>query len=88
MQLKISLIRKKVKKLQHYCYIVTFYITKYLNRKINYDILIQFSKGAEFKKVFYSYFKAVKVLIKRNNEKNKEFVTKNCVKSCKLILIL
>ena len=64
-----------------FTYIVTFYITKYLNRKkINYDPLIQFSKGAEFKKVFYSYFKAVKVLIKRNNRKNNRVCDKELCK--------
>tara|TARA_B100000989_G_C19458338_1_gene435080 strand:- start:100 stop:1017 length:918 start_codon:yes stop_codon:yes gene_type:complete len=51
-----------------FTYIAVFYITKYLNRKkINYDPLIQFSKGLKFKKVFYKYFKVLKVLAKNNN---------------------
>ena len=51
-----------------FIYIASFYIIKYLNRKkINYDPLIQFNKGAEFKKVFYKYFKVLRNLINENN---------------------
>ena len=64
-----------------FTYMVSFYITKYLNRKkINYDPLIQFSKGAAFKKVFYKYFKVLKVLIKENGDSKKICEKKLCTK--------
>ncbi len=64
-----------------FTYMVGFYITKYLNRKkINYDPLIQFSKGAAFKKVFYKYFKVLKVLIKENGDSKKICEKKLCTK--------
>ena len=41
-----------------FTHITVLYISNYLNKKkINYDPLIQFNKGPEFKKVFYNYFK-------------------------------
>ena len=53
-----------------FTYITCFYIEKYLNKKkINYDPLIHFNKGPEFKKVFYSYFKIIKKLSGNNNSK-------------------
>ena len=39
-----------------FTYMACFYINKYLNKKkINYDPLIQFNKGPEFKRIFYIY---------------------------------
>ena len=55
-----------------FTYITTLYISNYLNKKkINYDPLIQFNKGPEFKKIFYKYFKALKLII---NKKNGEYL--------------
>tara|TARA_B100001741_G_C16540331_1_gene594028 strand:- start:1286 stop:2245 length:960 start_codon:yes stop_codon:yes gene_type:complete len=56
-----------------FTYLTTVYISNYLNKKkINYDPLIQFNKGPEFKKVFYNYFKVLKIQIaKKNGEYNK-----------------
>ena len=50
--------------------VVCINISKYLNKKkTNYDPMLQFSKGPEFKKVFYNYFKVLKALEKQNNGK-------------------
>jgi len=43
-------------------------ISKYLNKKkTNYDPMLHVEKGAEFKKVFYNYFKTLKKLRKELN---------------------
>jgi len=43
-------------------------ISKYLNKKkTNYDPMLQFDKGPEFKRVFYNYFKVLKALRKKQN---------------------
>ena len=43
-------------------------ISKYLNKKkTNYDPMLHVEKGAEFKKVFYNYFKTLKELRKELN---------------------
>ena len=50
--------------------VVCLNISKYLNKKkTNYDPMLQFNKGPEFKRVFYNYFKALKTLKKQNNGK-------------------
>ena len=50
--------------------VVCLNISKYLNKKkTNYDPMLQFNKGPEFKKVFYNYFKVLKALEKQNNGK-------------------
>ena len=49
-------------------HIIATHINTYLNKKkINYDPLIQFNKGPEFKKIFYHYFKALKLQVKKRN---------------------
>lgn len=51
-----------------FTYLIVRYINTYLNKKkINYDPLIQFNKGSEFKKVFYNYFKVLKYQIRKKN---------------------
>ena len=51
--------------------VVCLNISKYLNKKkTNYDPMLQFNKGPEFKRVFYNYFKALKTLGKQNNGKH------------------
>lgn len=51
--------------------VVCLNISKYLNKKkTNYDPELQFSKGPEFKRVFYNYFKVLKALEKPNNGKH------------------
>ena len=52
-----------------FTYMACFYINKYLNKKkINYDPLIQFNKGPEFKRIFYIYPQLIKKLfIKSRN---------------------
>ncbi len=43
-------------------------ISKYLNKKkTNYDPLLSVEKGAEFKKVFYNYYKKIKKIRKKLN---------------------
>ena len=52
--------------------VVCLNISKYLNKKkTNYDPMLQFNKGPEFKRVFYNYFKALKTLKKQNNGKRR-----------------
>ncbi len=52
-----------------FTYMACFYINKYLNKKkINYDPLIQFNKGPEFKRIFYIYPQTVKKLFFKNNK--------------------
>ena len=59
-------------------------ISKYLNKKkTNYDPVLKFDKGPEFKRVFYNYFKALKELKKQkkgiNQLETKDILTKlNC----------
>ena len=48
--------------------VVCLNISKYLNKKkTNYDPMLQFNKGPEFKRVYYNYFKGLKALRKNQN---------------------
>ena len=60
--------------------IVCLNISKYLNKKkTNYDPMLAFSKGPEFKRVFYNYFKVLKALEKQNNGK-RQLKTEDIIK--------
>jgi len=56
-------------------------ISKYLNKKkTNYDPMLQFNKGPEFKRVFYNYFKVLKTLIKKQNNGRCQLKTEDILK--------
>jgi RNA polymerase sigma factor (sigma-70 family) len=56
-------------------------ISKYLNKKkTNYDPMLQFNKGPEFKRVFYNYFKVLQALGKKQNNGRWRLKTEDILK--------
>jgi DNA-binding CsgD family transcriptional regulator len=56
-------------------------IFKYLNKKkTNYDPMLQFNKGPEFKRIFYNYFKVLKALRKNQNNGKCQLKTEDILK--------